>query len=403
MSATGANPLAYQGVRAPRPPTVIDAQRAPNGTDINYIIGDIWVDRVGGGIYMLGNVLAGVATWVGVGGGASDVNTINSLAPTAGNINIVGTAGQVAVANLGSTITLSLPAALVISTSISSPLYTAPAATDMDILAAVGQDIDITMGDAAGANNVSFFSSTPGLVTSLSSLGTFTSLGDMITSRSAAGVTVTHQITNSDNTSLTSNARLEVATGGAASGDAGVVFQVSGVATNWFAGLDNSDSDAFVISASATAGTSNAMRIDHTSLDIQFFGNVDLVAGNLTASGTLTATLGAITATNGNFVFGTAGNKIITPAAANTATAGANAFGTVTLIAGTITVTTTAVTASSIILLTRQSVGASTALGALTVGTITPGVSFVISADTLATPGTPLAADLSVVGWQIIN
>lgn len=391
MSATGANPLAYQGVRAPRPPTVIDAQRAPNGTDINYIIGDIWVDRIGGGIYMLGNVLAGVATWVGVGGGASDVNTINSLAPTAGNINIVGTAGQVAVASAGSTVTLSLPAALVITTSVSSPLYTAPAATDMDILAAVGQDIDMTMGDAAGANNISFFSSTPGLVASLNSLGTFTSLGDMITSRSAAGVNVTHQITNSDNTSLTSNAQLEIATGGAASGDSGVVFQVSGVATNWFAGLDNSDSDAFVISASPTAGTSNAMRIDHTSLDVQFGGNVDLVAGNLTASGTLTASLGAITATNGNLVLGTAGNKINIAVGAN-ASAGVSAALAGT--PGTIVVATTAVTANSIIMISRNTPGGT--LGNLSVpqASIIAGTSFVIDSD---------ANETSTVNWWIIN
>jgi hypothetical protein len=50
-----------------------------------------------------------------------------------------------------------------------------------------------------------------------------------------------------------------------------------------------------------------------------------------------------------------------------------------------------------------MSVGASTALGILTVGTVTAGTSFVISAATQATPGTPLAADASVIGWMIIN
>src|SRR5688572_1793938 len=49
--------------------------------------------------------------------------------------------------------------------------------------------------------------------------------------------------------------------------------------------------------------------------------------------------------------------KINAPAASNTTAAGSNAFGTVTLVGGTATVSTTAVTASSIILLTRQSVG----------------------------------------------
>lgn len=107
--------------------------------------------------------------------------------------------------------------------------------------------------------------------------------------------------------------------------------------------------------------------------------------------------IGATTPSTGNFT------KISGPAASNTTAAGANAFGTVTLVGGTATVSTTAVTANSIILLTRQSVGSSTALGILTVGTKTAGTSFVISAATQGTPGTPLAADVSVIGWQIIN
>ena len=45
-------------------------------------------------------------------GGTGAVQTINSLLPTAGNIVIAGTALQVSVASAGSTITLSLPAAI---------------------------------------------------------------------------------------------------------------------------------------------------------------------------------------------------------------------------------------------------------------------------------------------------
>lgn len=128
-----------------------------------------------------------------------------------------------------------------------------------------------------------------------------------------------------------------------------------------------------------------------------------IAPGSIAATTTVTATLGAITATNGNFVLGTAGNKIISSSVASTTTAGANSFGTVTLVGGTATVSTSAVTASSIIILSRQSVGSSTALGQLTTGTIVASTSFVINAATQATPGTPLAADVSVIGWMIIN
>ncbi len=45
-------------------------------------------------------------------GGTGAVQTINSLLPTAGNIVIAGTALQITVSNAGSTVTLSLPAAI---------------------------------------------------------------------------------------------------------------------------------------------------------------------------------------------------------------------------------------------------------------------------------------------------
>lgn len=129
------------------------------------------------------------------------------------------------------------------------------------------------------------------------------------------------------------------------------------------------------------------------------------VSGSLTAATTITATSGAITATNGNLVLGTAGNKILSTSVGTTTSAGANSFGTVTLSGGTATVSTTAVTANSIILLTRQSIGSTgaAALGQLTVGTITGGSSFVINAALTATATSLATTDVSVVGYMIIN
>lgn len=134
-------------------------------------------------------------------------------------------------------------------------------------------------------------------------------------------------------------------------------------------------------------------------------GNLVSTLGSVTAATTVTATLGAITATNGNLVLGTAGNKILSTSVGSTAAAGANSFGKVTLVGGTVTVATTAVTANSIILLTRQSIGATGAnpVGQLTIGTITGGTSFVINAVTTATATTLVATDVSSIGWMIIN
>lgn len=130
-----------------------------------------------------------------------------------------------------------------------------------------------------------------------------------------------------------------------------------------------------------------------------------LAPGSITATTTLTATLGNITATNGNIVRGTAGNKDVYTSVASTTAAGANSAGKVTLVGGTATVATTAVTANSIIRLTRQGVGATGAnpLGVLSVGTIVAGVSFDINAWSAADATALAATDVSSIGWEIIN
>lgn len=128
-------------------------------------------------------------------------------------------------------------------------------------------------------------------------------------------------------------------------------------------------------------------------------------ASTVTAGTTLTATLGNITATNGNIVKGTAGNKDVYTSVASTTTAGANSAGTVTLVGGTATIATTAVTASSIIRLYRQGIGATgaAALGILTRGTISAGVSFVINSVQAADATALQASDVSSIGWEIVN
>lgn len=125
----------------------------------------------------------------------------------------------------------------------------------------------------------------------------------------------------------------------------------------------------------------------------------------ITAGTSITATVGNITATNGNIVRGTAGNKDVYSSVASTATAGANSAGTVTLVGGTVTITTTAVTASSQIRLYRQGIGltGAAALGIITLGTVSAGVSFVINAVQAADATALQASDVSVIAWEIVN
>lgn len=77
-------------------------------------------------------------------------------------------------------------------------------------------------------------------------------------------------------------------------------------------------------------------------------------------------------------------------------TTGSNAsVGTATLVAGTVTVSTTAVTSSSKIFLTDATTGALTNIGTPTVGTIVNGTSFVINSSNIL--------DTSNINWFIIN
>lgn len=93
--------------------------------------------------------------------------------------------------------------------------------------------------------------------------------------------------------------------------------------------------------------------------------------------------------TCGNLTLNTAGNKI-------NITTGSNASaGTATLVGGTVTVNTTAVTASSLIYLTDATTGSLTNIGTPTVGTKTAGTSFVINSSNVL--------DTSTVNWLIIN
>lgn len=160
-----------------------------------------------------------------------------------------------------------------------------------------------------------------------------------------------------------------------------------------------------VINSTINSPTSPA--IDGTgtiSLQDVVFLNNSTVAGTLTVTsftdqtGPLRVT-GSVTTTNGNLVLGTAGNKLSIATGANAS------VGTATLAGGTVTVNTTAVTASSIIILTRQSVGATgaAATGNLTIGTVTAGTSFVINAVQAADATALQASDVSVIGWMIIN
>ena len=153
-------------------PLPVIAKRAPTTNDRRFEIGSIWIDESTNQAWTLTSVASGSASWILSASGAGDINTINSLNPTAGNVVIAG-GSNVTDSNAGSTVTLNLDPAITLATSITVPLITTAAGTDLSIESATGQDIIMKMGDNAGGNKVSFLNSDNVEKAAINSVGNF--------------------------------------------------------------------------------------------------------------------------------------------------------------------------------------------------------------------------------------
>jgi hypothetical protein len=150
------------------------------------------------------------------------------------------------------------------------------------------------------AGNVTFFAPTSG--NSVTIGGFVGALVNLIEASSVnTGFANRIAIRNTDNTSGASHSSFLTLAGGASGGDASSIYEISGV-ISWSAGIDNSDGDAYVISANATLGTTNRLRLDATTGVATFFGAVVIPAPaagvSLTVTGLATASTDSITATS---------------------------------------------------------------------------------------------------------
>lgn len=365
-TVAGMNTLSYLGVTAPNPPNIIKALRAPTTNDKKYNIGDMWINTATSTAYQLVDIDGSGADWQVTGSPSSAVSSLagdtGSAAPAAGVITIAGGTNITSAAS-GSTVTINLDAVLAGLTSVAATTFTTNvAAAQLSLsgtaIAAIGTDANINLDlTPKGTGDLRV---TVGDV--------LAQAGDVIASRSAAGADVTVEATNSDNTSGTSNAFFEAAVGGTSSGDSGIRFQISG-GQNWGMGIDNSDSDALVLSESNTLGTNNAFRVAPTTRDMSVYGNLILP----TAAKQLQMEGGAVT----DFI------------------------GQATLTAGTVTVLNTNIAAGDKIMVSRQGINGSTALGVFDVA-ITPATSFSITARN-PTDATTQTNDVSIVDYFIVR
>jgi hypothetical protein len=127
-------------------------------------------------------------------------------------------------------------------------------------------------------------------------------------------------------------------------------------------------------------------------------GNITASAGNISASGAVTggtgviATTGNLTATAGNLALNGVGSKVVINASApSTASVGTS----VAMTAGSVTVSTTAVTASSKIFLSANTAGGTPGVLNAPTASIVAGTSFVINSSS--------GTDTSTVNWWIVN
>lgn len=309
-------------------PKPIVADRVPLASDKRFPIGQDWVNTTTQETYKLAGFTDGVPAWVLTASGTTDLESLDgdsgSAAPSGGVITIAGGTNLTSVGS-GSTITVNLNGAITLATSVSSPLYTVAAVTDMNIEAATGQDILVEMGDNAGANKVSFEDSDDAEVASIDSNGVITGL-TLATSAATAGSNLT-----------------------------GATFAADG-------------SDADIDLTLTPKGTGN---VDISS------GDLDVQAGNVSITG--------------------AGQQLQVEGGAVT-----DFIGQATLVAGTVTVANTNIAATDKVLVAREGVGASTALGVLDVS-ISAGASFTITSLQPATPAATETNDVSIVNYFIVR
>ena len=161
------NPLPVSSTRDPTTSDVI----APGGAPYN--VGRSWINTTSSAVFQY----AGHGVWVALSTGASGpVDTLTggtggALTPTAGNINLLGTANQITSTGSASTITFSLPAAITApgsvtaTTTLTATLGNITATNGNVVLSTAGNKLVIATGANASVGTSAAMAGTPGAVT----------------------------------------------------------------------------------------------------------------------------------------------------------------------------------------------------------------------------------------------
>jgi hypothetical protein len=354
IAATSESPLGYMGLDPFINPPFITANRPPTINDVQ-LAGTQWEDRSANpkNIYET----TGSGLWALSGSSTSALNTLTGgsggvITPSSGNINILGTANQIASVGSSPSITLSLIGPYAPTTYTAHGVLVGEGSSSI-VATAAGTNGQVLLGSTGADPVFATLTSTDGSITFTPGAGTL-NLSASLTTDLASPPPIGNVAPNTGAfTALTSTGTLNLNATGAA------------------------------VSTIGTGGT-GAVHIGNAT------GNTQ-VTGSLTTSTTLTATLGAITASNGNLVMSTAGNKLLIPATSS-ATCSAGTF--VLSGAATTVVSNAVVTASSLIF-----------FQVVTLGTVTTASTFSYTkiAGTSFTVTPSASTDTSTVQFVMIN
>lgn len=114
----GLDPLAYIGVDAYEPTDFITQSRDPLASDYNnFLLGTWWLNTATNSLFVLVSVDDASATWLNISEASGAVDTLTgdsggAVAPTGGNINVVGDGTTITIAGNPGTNTLTVSAIL---------------------------------------------------------------------------------------------------------------------------------------------------------------------------------------------------------------------------------------------------------------------------------------------------
>ena len=362
MSSNGANLYSVGfGTKPENIEIPVVTTRDPTASDYKYPIGKRWVNTIDKASFTLCSVTtkgtASTATWEANTPGSAVVasltgDTGGAIDPTAGTIVIAG-GNSISTAGTSGpgTITFNLDTAVVGITSI-----TAKASTDLSIISASAQDVIVKMGDASGAQKVSFEDSTATEVASINSDGNVTAVE--VTSDTLLGSAVSATVALYS--SLTTGT---ITFGGTAqTGD----FNI-GVSSGTIAVNVGSGSGATALTAGSTSGAS--------ATTIQA-GTGGITLSPAAAGGT-TISAGNLALTAGGISFSQAGNGLTFKTGSNPVVGTTSAMTT-----GSVTVANTRAASGMVVLAYPATLGTVSAPQAYYIDNIVPGTSFdIVSAD----------------------